>query len=196
MDMRPAKRSRSRRLAALGTLMSVALAAAALPGIAGAATPETPAPTSATASEEVIPWPGARGGPAGVRAWSPGDRRSWMHHSAGEGEGWVSLTFETRADDASDLDLPVANVADMYGGVDLEGPYKDVPERLADVRVQAWFMDVDGQTVVIMVKSLSNTPPALVAEAEAVVESIRVDPIGDGQGPRLLFDLSDGWDTG
>jgi hypothetical protein len=115
-------------------------------------------------------------------------------HKAGEGAGFVSLTFGTFTD--GDITLPVANVVDMFGGVDLGGPFTDAPERRADVRVQAWFVDLDGQTVVIMVKSLPNTPPGLVAEAEAVVASIRVDRDCGGAGPRLLFDLPEGWDTG
>lgn len=118
-----------------------------------------------------------------------------MHKVPDGGGAPVSLTFGTLADENVGFALPVENVTDMFG-LEWSRPFTGVPELVADVRVQAWLMDLDGQTVVIMVKSLSRTPPELVAEAEAVVASIRVDPHGGGQGPRLLFDLSDGWDTG
>ena len=57
-------------------------------------------------------------------------------------------------------------------------------------------MDVDGAQVAIIIRSFPDTPPALVDEAEAVVESITVRPTEDGDGSRLVFELQDGWDSG
>jgi hypothetical protein len=71
----------------------------------------------------------------------------------------------------------------------------ELPPRPTGVRVRTWLVDLDGQTVAITVRSRRDAPPALVDEAEAIVESVRVDLDGPG-GPRLLFDLTEGWDVG
>jgi hypothetical protein len=81
-------------------------------------------------------------------------------------------------------------------GADLDGPSSEVPERVADVRMQAWRVDVAGTRVVVIIKSFSDPLPALVAEAEAIVESIYVEPVGTGTQRRLIFTLPAGWDAG
>ena len=50
--------------------------------------------------------------------------------------------------------------------------------------------------VVFLVRSSSDAPPALVAEAEAVIESIRAEPTETSAGYRLVFELPAGWDNG
>ena len=90
----------------------------------------------------------------------------------------------------------------LDGGRFVELSFHIVPHELFELpptplgrRTQTWLMDLDGQTVVITVVSRPDTPPELVAEAEAVDESVRVDLDGP-RGPRLLFDLTEGWDVG
>ncbi|HZW01218.1 MAG TPA: hypothetical protein VFF55_06580 [Candidatus Deferrimicrobium sp.] len=59
----------------------------------------------------------------------------------------------------------------------------------------AWLIDVDGARVAVIIKSFPDSDPALVAEAEAVVESIRVEPTRAGASHRV-FSLPEGWDSG
>jgi hypothetical protein len=147
----------------------------------------SPPPTPAETFAAIRGWPGARSGnnPAGLYSWFPGGRR-WMHNVGG-----VEITFDTLDEP---YDLPVETVA--VAGADLGGPYPAVPERVADVRLQAWRLDVGDSRVVVVVKSFPHTPPSLVAEAEAVVESIRVEPADNILGYRLVFELPGGWDSG
>ncbi len=81
-------------------------------------------------------------------------------------------------------------------GADLDGPYSEIPEPAVDVRLQTWLLDIDGSRVVVIVKSFPDTDPSLVAEAKAIVESIYVEPGGDGGGRRVVFSLPAGWDSG
>jgi hypothetical protein len=110
-----------------------------------------------------------------------------MHDVAGP----VEITFDTLDEP---YELPVETIA--VAGADLGGRYPAVPELVADVRLQAWRLDVGDSRVVVVVKSFPHTPPALVAEAEAVVESIRVEPAENILGYRLVFELPGGWDSG
>jgi hypothetical protein len=91
---------------------------------------------------------------------------------------------------------PWAQDRDGQAGADLDGPYSETPELAADVRLHAWLLDVDGTRVVVIVKSFPDTDPSLAAEAKAIVESIRVEPIGTGSGRRVVFSLPAGWDSG
>jgi hypothetical protein len=134
---------RARWVFLAAALAALGIAGTAVPAAIGAA-PSEPSQDSESSSA-VISWPGARGGPAGIRAWTPGTGSSWMHRVPEDGSP-VSLTFGTLPPDA--YSLPVADALDM-AGIDVGGPHADQPERVADVRVQAWLMDLDGQTVVI-----------------------------------------------
>jgi hypothetical protein len=88
--------------------------------------------------------------------------------------------------------IPVEDIASA--SVTLDGPYVGRPVRVADTRLQAWLIDLDGMRVAILVKSFTDSDPALVAEAEAIIESIRVESTESGH--RLVFRLLEGWDSG
>ena len=62
---------------------------------------------------------------------------------------------------------------------------------MLDVQTQMWLLDIDGTRVAILLNSFPDTDPALVAEAEAVIESIVVEPAGDEAVRRLVFRLLD-----
>jgi len=149
--------------------------------------PEEPLPTPVDTVSVIRGWPGARPShnPPGLYSWLEGGR-GWMHKLPGN----VEITFDT-------LDEPFDTIALAGAGDNLGGPYPASPKRVADLRVQVWRLDVNGSRVIVIVKSFPDTPPALVAEAETVVESIRFEPADTGPGYRLVFELPAwGWDSG
>ena len=178
--------STSRRLAAV---LSLALMVAAAPAPT-AARDRSPTPLAPEASPTVHGWPGSRAEPAGFYSWTIRSRR-WMHNVPDDGSGPVEITFDT-------LEVPYGIPVDHIGltSGDMFRPLPASLERVADVRMQAWGLDVDGLRVVIIVKSFPDTAPALVAEAEAIVGSIRVEAPTKRKGYRLVFALPAGWDSG
>lgn len=145
-----------------------------------------PSPSPQDSVAEVIHgWPGARANPAGSYSWTPGGR-GWMHG------GGVEVSIAELDDEASGI--PVEDITRFGEG--LEGPFSVRPQQVADVRFQSWVMDALGTKVVIVMKSFADTAPSRVAEAEAVVDSIDVEPMDTDAGYRLVFELDDGWDSG
>lgn len=131
-----------------------------------AAAPSTLAPSLAPTSLPV--------GSASVRGF-PGSREnapgtySWRSGSWGwmHNPGAVEITFST---------------------VDGEGPR-------AGALQQVWVMDIGDTRVAVVVKSFPTTTAADLAEAEAIVDSIRGQPTESG-GVVLTFSLPAGWDSG
>ena len=161
---------------------AVAVAIGADPGLSG--------PSVATAAEPAVHgWPGARTNPAGLYSW-PLAGAAWMHCHA-DGSAPFELTFDTL--DAT-YGIPMPDIG--LSGTDLGGPYREGPGRVADVRLQAWLMDVEGTRVLVILKSVPETTPAHLAQAEAIVTSIRVEPGITGSGHRLVFTLPAGCDNG
>ena len=75
-----------------------------------------------------------------------------------------------------------------------EGSFGEHPARVLDLPTEVWLLDVEGTRVAILLSSFPDTDPALVAEAQAVIESIVVEPTESGH--RLVFRLLEGWDSG
>jgi hypothetical protein len=178
--------------AARGVLLVAILAATVAPAtsvaLAADASPEPGASTADAPSGEVVHgWPGARRNPDGLYSWTGGPR--WMHNVTHAGAP-VEIIFG-EADEA--WAIPVEDIASA--SVDLDGPFVGRPVHVADTRLQAWLLDLDGDRVAILVKSFTDSDPALVVEAEAIIESIRVDR-SDAGVPRLVFRLLEGWDSG
>jgi hypothetical protein len=150
----------------------------------------SPTPLTEDATAVVNGWPGARSEPAGLYSWTPGGR-GWMHKGV-EGSGSVELSFQVF--DAEPGAGPVAEIGEL--GSDLDGTYTKQPQLVADVRLQSWMMGMGDQRILLIVKSYRDTAPAMIAEAEAVIESIRAEPTQSDAGYRLVFELEDGWDSG
>ena len=171
-------RSRSIRLALAVTLTVVAI---------GASTAMTVAQPEPSASPEVHGWPGAKRNPAGLYSWTLGSM-GWMHNVNYEGTP-VEIAFEALDDTWS---IPVETVTSA--DTDPEAHYNAV-ERVSDTRIQAWLVDLPEARVSIIVRSFPESDPALIAEAGAIVESVRVEHQDDGIS-RLVFMLPEGWDSG
>ena len=150
-------------------------------------------------AEPIHGWPEPRGVEPGLYSFEakPGNR-SWMHRlpktSLTDALDSVELTFYA----AEAADLPVTTASNVLGrSLWDDGPFKGHPARVLDVQSQVWLLDIDGTRVAILLDSFPDTDPNLVAEAEAVIESIVVEPAGDGGPPRLVFRLLEyGWDSG
>lgn len=147
-----------------------------------------PSPSAAAATPSSAPvvhgFPGARDNPAGLYSWTPGSW-GWMHR-----EGGISMTFGLLDDERGAL----AEVAPPPA--ELGRRITERPERVADLRIQSWVLRTGSDDVVITITSGPDTPPAVVAEAEAIIESIRVKPTETDPGFRIVFALEDGWDSG
>jgi hypothetical protein len=171
------------RIRLLAAATAVAVAIGVGKGLAG------PSGLAVAAEPAVHGWPGSRTNPAGHYSWPIGEA-AWMHCHA-DGSAPFELTLDTL--DAA-YGIPVDDIGPA--GADLGGPYTDAPERVADVRLQAWLMDVEESRVVVIVRSVPETTSDHLAEAEAIVGSIRVEPGNSGSGHRLVFTLPAGCDNG
>lgn len=153
----------------------------------------SPSPTAMpTPRPPIHGWIGARGGPAGLYAWTEGQEWSWMHKGSDQPGGSVEISMTALPEGDSDLGL--YDISNPY--VADERAYAETPERISDVRMQLWVTDLDGTTVGVVIKSYPDTPADLVAEAEAIVRSMHPEPIPGTAGRRVVFTLPDGWDSG
>lgn len=184
-------------------LASLALAVALLtsaPASVSVAQIQAPSAMPSGRAPAINGWIGARGGPAGLYSFTAGSGRAWMHNVSVEGSEPVEITFRSAHLEDNEYGKPTYRFPmeerDADGDVAWSGPYSEAPERVRDERVQTWIMDVDGTRVVVTITSYPDTSAELVAEAEAIVRSIYVEPGGTGPGRRVVFTLPDGWDSG
>ena len=138
-------------------------------------------------------WPGARRNPAGLYSWNVQDDR-WMHNPreydfGGSGIG-IGITFYASAQDAFDRGPQAVTVADH------DGTYQELPSSTGG-RMEVWIVDIEDTTVTIVVEGRPETTAAELAEAHAIIASIRSEPRTKNRaGFRLIFTLPEGWDSG
>jgi hypothetical protein len=132
-------------------------------------------------------WPGARGGPAGLYSWDV-RHDSWMHNPNDASIG-VSITFSASANDYESG--PTAAVVAGY-----DGTYQELPISADGIRTELWIVDIEGTRVTITVEAQPSTTAAELAEAHAIIGSIRSEPTEGGAGFRLIFMSPGGWDSG
>jgi hypothetical protein len=198
MDRRFGSRVGRARGALLVAILTATLVPASSVALATDASPEPGAsPVEASpVAETVHGWPGARAERAGLYSWRVGPGLSrWMHKVP---EGWSST-----APNSVELAFLAAEEADapemmwspaVFRSWWAEGRFDEHPARVLDVRTEMWLLDVQGTRVAILLDSYPDTDPALLAEARAVIDSIVVLPTASG--PRLVFRLLEGWDSG
>jgi len=131
--------------------------------------------------------PGSREGPAGEYSWTPGTR-GWMHKVHSDSIG-VSIEFSASAN-AYESGPTAVTVAGY------EGTYQELPISADGIRTQRWIVDIEDRRVTITVMAYPGTTAAQLAEAHAIIESIRIGPQETGAGMRLIFTLPAGWDSG
>jgi hypothetical protein len=74
------------------------------------------------------------------------------------------------------------------------GTYEEVIDTDGS-RSESWYAEIGGRTLFITMQAEPNTTAAQLAEAHAIIESIRYEPTETGAF-RLTFTLPFGWDSG
>jgi hypothetical protein len=186
--------SRGVLLAAILTAMLAPMSTVAL---ASGASPEPLAsPVDASpVSEAIHGWPGAKAEPAGLYSWTlPPIGSRWMHKVPGTwtstAPNSVELTFHTSVDRPRGMGMSHGILGPWWE----EGPFDEHPVRVHEVRTEVWLLDIEGARVAILLDSFPDTDPELVAEAQAVIESIVAKPTKSGH--RIVVRLLEGWDSG
>jgi hypothetical protein len=148
----------------------------------------SPSPKSSreVGGQNVNGWPGARSNAAGLYSWDMG-ADVWMHHATDNSVG-VSITFSKSANAYKSGPTPI-RVAGC------EGTYQKLLLG-SDGMTEVWIVEMGGKRVTILVQSPRTATPAQLAEAYAIIESIRYEPAAFGVGYALIFSLPDGWDSG
>lgn len=128
-------------------------------------------------------WPGPRANPAGLYSW---DAQSLgrMQSRSGDGLG-VAITFFLGESPPGGWD---AVVVDGSAGV-----YRVIGSDTNGVSRESWAVDLEGTTVYLVVESPPGTTAAELAEAHAIIGSIRIEPQDRAPGFGLVFTLPEGW---
>jgi hypothetical protein len=138
-------------------------------------------------------WPGGGENPPGRYSWGLGSNTGsgaygWMHNgyqTLDEGQG-VAISFGSSSD--ADPDAAAVIIAGY------PGTYQERISTEAS-RTELWTIDIEGWTFTITLEAEWNTTAAQLAEAHAIIESIRYEPTETG-GLRVTFTLPFGWDSG
>ena len=150
-----------------------------------------PSPSSGAPTGVVRGWPGATRNPAGVYSWDgspdrPGAIEGFMHN-AWLAPGDVEIRIEA---------VPGAPITDD-GATAVTVAGHDGLYRRIDALREEWIVDIEGTTIAIRVDTLPRTNPTNLAEAHAIIESMRTEPQDNDLGFRLVFTLTtDNWDSG
>lgn len=147
----------------------------------------SPRPSPTVGGPNVQGWPGARTNAAGLYSWAMGDDAG-MHRATDNSVG-VSITFSTSAnayESGPPTPVTVAGCSGTYQKLSLG----------SDGTTEVWIVEMGGKRVTILVQAPRTATPAQLAEAYAIIKSIRYEPAPFGVGFALIFTLPDGWDSG
>jgi hypothetical protein len=146
----------------------------------------SPSTSAAVGGQNVQGWPGARTNGAGLYSWDMGGD-AWMHHATDSSVG-VSITFSTSANayESGPTRVTVAGCSGTYQKLSLG----------SDGTTEVWIVEMGSKRVTILVQAPRTATPAQLAEAYAIIQSIRYEPAPFGVGLALIFSLPDGWDSG
>jgi hypothetical protein len=108
-----------------------------------------------------------------------------MHNGYGSGDVEIRLDV-VRGGAISDG----GGTAVTVGGHD--GIYRRI-----DAQQEKWIVDIEGTTIAILLSARPGTSQIDLADAHAIIDSIRTDPRDNNLGFRLVFTLTtDDWDSG
>ena len=149
--------------------------------------PPLPSPVSAAEVEVALGWPDTNENRAGVYSWD-GSRCAGPFCSIGfMHNGYGSGNLEIRVEVVSDGDTPSGATAVTVAGHN--GTYQRI-----DAQQEEWMVDIGGKTITIRFTARPGTSRAELAEAYAIIGSMRAEVPG---GFRLFFRLTtDDWDSG
>jgi hypothetical protein len=164
------------------------------PTTATSTTSETTATTEPSSEDnphvDVRGWPDTTQNAAGVYSWDASRcagqfcNVGWMHNGYGSGD--VDITFSRGA---SGLNGDGATAVTVGG-------YEGIHQQISALR-EKWYVDIDGTSILILLSAEPGTSHADLAEARAIIDSIRTEPMDNRLGFRLVFTLStNDWDSG
>ncbi len=150
----------------------------------------------ATVSHEVRGWPTTTQNPAGTYAWDghacaggscvQGPDGGFMHNGYASGDVEIYLRrvgSETPLPTEGQRATTLAGRAALY--------------RRIDARTESWTVSIEGTTLVIRLEAKPGTSDADLAEAHAIIASMRTEPRTTKLGFRLVFALmTNDWDSG
>jgi len=155
--------------------------------------------------EGVMGWPTTSSNAKGLYSWGSGSCGfggpgqscvyGFMHN--GYGSGNVAITFRVDAEQPVSAGATAATIAG-HSGVYRRVIEPDPSAAIADLpRFEEWNVDIDGVSVAITLYARPGTPDADLAEARAIVQSIRYEPEANPLGFRLVFTIATAsWDSG
>jgi hypothetical protein len=143
-----------------------------------------------TKSGIVNGWPGTGRNQAGVYSWdgsrcaSASCNIGFMHNGYGSGDVQIGLNL-----------VPDGAISDDATAVTVAG--RDGFYRRIDAEREEWSVDIDGTTVFINLEAQPGTSQADLADARAIIRSLRLEPADNYVGFRLVFTLTNAeWDSG
>lgn len=136
-------------------------------------------------------WPDTNSNAAGLYSWNGSScagascTQGFMHNGFGSGD--VDITFAVLPDGSiSNFGATEVTVAG-YNGI----------HRQIDALREEWLVDIEGRVIAITLIVEPDTAQADLAEAYAIIDSIRTEPMDNYLGFRLVFELStNDWDSG
>jgi hypothetical protein len=149
-----------------------------------------PEPSPAPDSERVHRWPDTTENEPGLYSWNGSPcgmscNNGFMHNGYGSGD--VEIRIEI---------VPEESVASDGGNaVTIAG--HDAIHRRIDERQEVWIVEIEGTTISIHLTTEPGTSQADLAEAYAIIDSMRTESQDNDLGFRLVFRLAtDNWDSG
>ena len=148
-------------------------------------------------------WPDTTRNKAGVYSWDPAP--DLANHSgpecgsAGRGGSSCIVGFMHNGYGSGDVEIRINEGPE--GGLTDGVPttvagYEGFYQRI-DPRREWWIVEIEGTTIVIRLEARPGTSQADLAEAHAIIDSLRTQPQENDLGFRLLFRLTTGdWDSG
>ena len=140
--------------------------------------------------EVVRGWPDTNENPAGVYSWDGSGCAGafcvmgFMHNGYGSGN------LEIRVEVVSDGATPSGATAVTVAGHN--GMYRRI-----DAQQEEWIVDIEGTAIAIRFTARPGTSEAELAEAYAIIGSMRTEEHDNRRGFRLIFTLTtDDWDSG
>jgi hypothetical protein len=135
-------------------------------------------------------WPDTTENAAGVYSWDGSSCSSefcvigFMHNGYASGDVQIHISV-VRAPNTDDN----ATAATIAGH---DGIYRRI-----DARVEEWIADIEGTTIAIRLEARPGTSSTDLAEAHAIIASMRTEPRDNVLGFRLVFTLAtNDWDSG
>jgi len=150
----------------------------------------TSVPTPGPDDADIRGWPDTTRNRAGTYSWE-GPEFRFMHNGYAPGDGDVAIRIQV---------VPEGGITDGATAVTVAG--HDGFYRRISPRLEWWIVDIEGSTIAIFLEARRGTSQAELAEAHAIIRSIRTDPQDDVSqdsdlGFRLVFTLTtDHWDSG